>query len=82
MFSVFYAQPKLKNLGCDKHTGIAEDEVRHSGAKQLFSGFLVWSIFHNDIELKSSRAGVFRLGHGRQPAQVGARDVQDTRHQG
>jgi len=36
------------------HTGIAEDKVGHSGAKQLFNGFLVWSIFHNGIQVKGS----------------------------
>ena len=36
------------------HMGIAEDEVGHSGAKQLFSGFLVWLIFYNGIQVKVS----------------------------
>jgi hypothetical protein len=39
------------------HTAIAEDEVGHNGAKQLFSGLLVWSIFHNGIEVKVSFGG-------------------------
>jgi hypothetical protein len=34
---------------------IVEDEVGHSGAKQLFSGFMVWSIFYNDIQVKGSK---------------------------
>jgi len=34
--------------------GITEDEVGHSDAKQFFSGILVWSIFHNVIQVKSS----------------------------
>ena len=41
-------------MGTEWHTGIVEDEVGHSGAKQLFSGMVVWSIFHNGIEVKSS----------------------------
>ena len=41
-------------MGTEWHTGIVEDEVGHSGAKQLFSGMVVWSIFHNGIQVKSS----------------------------
>ena len=36
------------------HTGIAKDEVGYSGVKQLFSGLLVWSIFHNGTQVKGS----------------------------
>jgi len=43
------------------YTGVAEDEVGHSGAKQLFSCLLVWSIFHNGIQVKDSREET-RLG--------------------
>ena len=41
-------------MGTEWHTGIVEDEVGHSGAKQLFSGILVWSVFYNVIRVKSS----------------------------
>jgi hypothetical protein len=42
-------------MGTEWHTGIVEDEVGHSGAKQLFNGMVVWSIFYNGIQVKSSR---------------------------
>jgi len=32
--------------------GITEDEVGYSGANQLFSVFMVWSIFHNGIQVR------------------------------
>ena len=45
---------KTDGMGTEWHTGIVEDEVRHNGAKQLFSGLMVWSIFHNGIQVKDS----------------------------
>jgi len=59
-------------MGTEWHTGIVEDEVGHSGAKQLFSGLVVWSIFHNGIQVKSSERephfpSVFFLGRPRLP---------------
>jgi len=46
---------------------IVEDEVGHSGAKQLFSGFLVWSIFHNGIQIKSSEKLMCKTGNRTPP---------------
>ena len=45
---------KTNGMATEWHTGIVEDEVGHSGAKQLFSGLLVWSIFYNGTQVKSS----------------------------
>jgi hypothetical protein len=33
------------------HTGTVEDEIGHSGAKQLFNGIVVWSIFYNGVQV-------------------------------
>jgi len=44
-------------MGTEWHTGIVEDEVGHGGAKQLFNGMVVWSIFYNGIQVKSSHGG-------------------------
>jgi len=45
---------KTNGVETEWHTGIAEDEVEHSGAKQLFNSLLIWSIFRNGIQVKGS----------------------------
>jgi len=48
-------------MGTEWHTGIVEDEVGHSGAKQLFNGMVVWSIFYNGIQVIKCRSVPGRL---------------------